>query len=195
MKHFFLFGLLGLTLGIGSCKKWSSKKSFVIDQNFRSYFNFKNGSEWAYTLESDTTIIETVKLVGYMEGKTVWDAFDQEFIQYDLVSDRDSMYKLRAIADEDNVVNTSLLVRDTFFRIAAQWYYLYNTFTGITGTGDTFTFYSNYLQKGKTYTDVIELKPKSSKYFKSLAMARNVGIIRKNMVSGKNYVLKSYKVQ
>jgi hypothetical protein len=195
MRHLLWTVILVLAFFAGSCEKLSSKKSYTIDPVFREYFNFKNGSQWKYILLSDTTVTETVELQGYLNGKSVWDAFEQEFLQYDLVSDIDSSYKLRAVADEFNSVNTSLLVKDTFYRIAAQWYYFSNTFTGLSGTGDSFTYHPQYLLRGKNYADVIELIPKGSRYFKALFMARHVGIIRKDMKGGKSYVLKSWQVQ
>lgn len=195
MKHLKWVIVPALLFFAVSCAKFNSKKHYRLDSYFKSFFSFNNGSEWKYTLQSDTSVVETVKLVGFSKGIMSWDAFDQEFIQYDLHSDRDSIYKMRTVADDNGVALANLLVRDTFFRIAAQWFYNSNQFSGISGTGDTFNVHDTFYQNGKTYTDVIELRPKKSKYFKAVYMARNIGIIRKDFVSGRNYILKSYYVQ
>lgn len=194
MRYIQFLLAAGLLL-LSGCEKLNSKKHYVLDAGFQTYFNFNNGSEWNYTEMGDSTDKEKVVVSGFLKGKMVWDAFDQEFLQYDLVSDRDSIYKLRSIADENNVARASLLVRDTAFKQAAEWYYVAGQFVGSSGSGDSFIYHASYSQGGKVYQDVIELKPKMSAYFKRIYMSRNVGIIRKELTSGKVYLLKSYLVQ
>ena len=184
-----------LILSLGSCKKWATKQEYTLDPGFRSYFNYKNGSEWNYIEINDTTKKETVTVTGFMDGKMVWDALEQEFLQYDLISTRDSSYKIRLIADANNVGRAAILVKDTLYKQAAEWYYVGGNFAGTVGSGDTFIFHSNYTQAGKSYTDVIEFKPKKDNYFQRIWLASKVGIIRKELKSGEVYILKSYLVQ
>ncbi|MCC7298003.1 MAG: hypothetical protein IT244_06680 [Bacteroidia bacterium] len=189
IQFLFLFSLLFL----GACDKFSTKKHYTLDPSFRTFFNYQNGSEWKYFEVSDTSKVETVTVSGYLSGRMTWDAFDQEFIQYDLVSDKDSTLKLRAVADENNVARASLLVKDTLFKQCAEWYYVSGQFAG--SALDSFVMHPTYVQNGKSYNEVIELIPKSSILFKRLFIAKSIGIIRKELKSGKTFVLKSYQVQ
>lgn len=193
--RYIQYCFIGSLLFLSGCEKFNSKKHYVLESGFRSFFSYNNGSEWLYHEINDTSDTQKVAVSGFLSGKMSWDAFDQEFLQYDLISNTDSSYKIRAIADENNVARAVLLVKDTFYKQSAEWYYLNGQFAGTSGSGDSFSFYPNYVQAGTNYTDVIVLKPKKSAFFKRIFIARKVGIIRKELTSGKIYILKSYLVQ
>lgn len=190
-----LYLILSSLLLLGSCGKFSTKEHYTLDANFKSFFNYRNGSEWHYFDLADTNYKEVVTVTGHLQGKMVWDAFDQEFIQYDLISDKDSLYKLRAVAEAVNVSRAVLLVQDTNYRQAAEWYYAGGNFSGVAGNGDTFNFYPTYRMQARDYTDVIELIPRRPRLDKRIFIARGIGIIRKEKVSGRTLVLKSWTVQ
>jgi hypothetical protein len=176
-----------------SCEK--SRKHFTLDPVLRQYFSFANGSQWKYTLLSDSSQLETVTVENYVNGKMVWDAMDQEFIQLDLISDKDSIYKHRAIADENNASRAVMFVRDGHFKTVMEWYSASGNLAGQKGSADSFTLHPTYTVQNKTYTNVIELKANKPVVFSRLFIAPNVGVIRKELLSGKVYVLKSYTLQ
>jgi hypothetical protein len=191
-RFIILFACLFL-LSLGACDK--SQKHFKLDPVFRQYFDFPNGSSWDYVALNDTTDKETVVAKDFLEGKIFWDALDQEFIQVDLHSNKDSIYKLRVIADDNNTNRASLFVKDTFFKTTMEWYTAFGIMAGVKGSGDSFTLHPSYTVRGKTYSNVMELRPLQSIEYIKLFVAPNVGVIRKDLVSGKSYVLKSYSLQ
>ncbi|MBS3914753.1 MAG: hypothetical protein KG003_09645 [Bacteroidetes bacterium] len=184
-----LSGLIWMT----SCDK--SQKHFKIDALMRSYFSFGNGSTWTYYSLSDSADKEQIVVQDRTEGKMVWDAFDQEFIQVDLASDKDSIYKLRVIADDQNTSRAVMFVKDTFFKHTMDWSCASGILSGIKGSGDSFTLHPSMTIAGKTYANVVELKPLHSVVYRKIFLAQNIGIVRKELLSGKTYVLKSYSVQ
>jgi hypothetical protein len=193
MSRFILVLAALFLVLIGGCGK--SQKHFKLDPAFKQYFLFKNGSKWLYSSVSDTSDKETITSHDLMEGKMFWDAQDQEFIQVDLFSDRDSSYKLRAIADDQDVNRAVVIVKDVQYKKTMEWFSAFGVLSGIKGTGDSFTLHPTYVVEGNTYNNVVELKPASPVRYKRLFMAPGVGIVRKEMLSGKTYVLKSYLLQ
>lgn len=195
MKRLLLLVVPALFIFLGSCSKLDSKKHFTLNPEFVAYFKFNKGSQWKYYEQSDTTLIETAVATDLVEGKMVWDAFDQEFIQYDVESDLPSHYKIRAVADENEVTKATFFVLDSFYRIGAQWYYSNGNFNAVANTGDSLRVLPTYTTGGKTYNSVLELKPANSDHFKTMHIAKNIGIIRKELKSGKTFILKSYQLQ
>ena len=189
-----LLSIAALFILFVSCSKLNSRKHYKLDDNFRSFFNYNNGSIWNFVQENDTNYHEKVEVLAHLEGKMVWDGFDQEFFEYKLISDKDSEILFRAIADENDVGRAVILRKDTGYRHAAEWFYGQGQFSVVSGTGDSLIVHNSYTVLGKSYTDVIELVPKTSAYYRRILIAKKVGIIRKVMKNGKAYVLKSYSV-
>ncbi len=194
-RKFILFGGAALFLLLGGCDKFSSVKHFVIDSGVRSYFQYKTGSNWEYVLQTDTNVKVTTTVLNYKEGKMQWDAFSQEFFEYDLSSPIDSLVKLRAIADDNNVTRINLLYRDTTFKVAMQWYYVGGIYTAVSGTNDTLNMLGTRNVNGKNYDEVMEYAPAKKSLYRKLWIARNVGIVRKEMKDGRVFLLRSYSLQ
>lgn len=191
-----LFYLISLTLvALGSCGKFTSKKHYTLDPDFKVFFNYHDGSQWKYVLESDTNIVEIVSVVNHKEGRMDWDAFDQEFFEYDLLSDRDSNCKLRAIADENKVTRAAFFRKDTgVYHLALEWYFSDGSYHSSGGTGDSVRVLPQKIVNGRLYTNVLEIVPADHSRYNRMYIARNVGIVRKELANGKVYLLKSYSL-
>lgn len=195
MRRFLLsISLIGF-FALGGCDKFSTVQHFTLDPSIKAFFNYNDGSRWNYVLESDTNVKEVVTVQGHKEGKMVWDAFTQEFFDYDLVSDRDSSLKLRAIADENNVCRAALLVKDTSYKQVVSWYYTGGFYSGANGNQDTLDMRNQVTINGINYSNVLVISPASNPYYRKLYFAKNIGIIRKELTGGKVYTLRSYSVQ
>lgn len=194
MKRIIFFSFLGGLLLVSGCSKFESVKHFKMDAAVRSYFQYKEGSKWEYVLESDSNVRETTTVVNYLEGKMVWDAFDQEFFEYNLSSTRDSSLKLRAIADDKELSRASLIVKDTSYKLALQWTFAGGIYAAVSGTGDTLKTYSSKMVRGISYSDVMEFIPAKKVFYRNVWFAKNVGIIRKQRLNGEVMLLRSFSL-
>lgn len=186
---------MSFLLFTAACNKFETVKHFTINPSVKSFFQYKTGSTWEYVLETDSTKKAVTTVLNYREGKMVWDAFTQDFFEYDLVSPLDSLIKLRAIADENNISWTNFLYRDTTYKVALQWFNVNGNFTAVNGTGDTLNLLSSKMVKGVTYNSVMELAPARKTLFRKVWIAQNVGIIQKQLKNGDMYMLKTYSLQ
>lgn len=195
MKKNWVSSFCAICILLVSCNKLQTVQHFKMPPYMRDFFNYNDGSKWHYHEISDTNIKETVTVTGHREGKAVWDAFDQEFFEYDMSSDRDSMFKLRAIADENDIARLSLFQRDTSFKTMISWYFVGGAFSSISGTGDSVILHPQFVVNSISYADVLEFVPAIPRHIKRLFLARHVGIVRKDMANGKVFLLKSYTLQ
>lgn len=193
VRNKLLLSLGLLLLFFSNCK--DTRKQFTLDGYFKEFFAFGNGSEWTYVLASDTQQKMHMKVHNYSNGRMDWDAFSQEFIDYDLFCDNGDTFKIRAIADEGNVVRSSLFVLDSFLRVSNQWFYTTNNFSTVLANGDTIAMLPVFRVGDIEYSNVLEVIPSFKRYFKRFYIAKNIGFIRRDMVNGKTYLLKSYSLQ
>ena len=195
MVRFLRYIAILVLLQFFSCSTFGTKKSYKLDPEFKTFFNFNNGSKWKYSLSTDTTFVETVELAGHKEGKMVWDEFTQEFFEYDFISNTDSLFKLRAVADDGTVSNATFLAKDTGFKTVAEWVYSSGKYTSLSGNNDTLNLLKQFTVRGVTYPDVLEIIPARKTLYKKFFWARHIGIIRKESTKGKIYLLNSFTVQ
>jgi hypothetical protein len=186
---------MSFLLFIGACKKFETSKQFKMNSYVKSYFQFKTGSNWVYVLENDSSKKTVTAVQNYREGTMILDDLTAEFFEYDLQSSEDSLLKLRAISDDNNVNWANFLVKDTMFKIALQWYNNGSAFSVVDGTKDTLSVLETKTVNGMVYRNVLELAPYKKIYFKKVWVAQNIGIIQKQMKDGKVYMLKSYFLQ
>lgn len=181
----------GLIFAAG-CEKSGTKKEFLLDQQFRDYFYYRNGSEWNYILASDTNVKETVMVQNLKEGQMFWEDIVQDFFTYELSSNTDSLQIIRAIASDYNTGRWAMLYRDTTFKQVGELYYAASQIGGVQGNNDTVNYLSSMSVGDKTYNDVVELRSARKKIIRRLYFARKVGIIRRDYMDGRVYLLKSY---
>jgi len=183
----------GLIFASG-CEKSGTKKSFVLDQYFRDYFLFREGSTWTFYLLGDTNVKEHVTVQNFREGKMGWEDIEQDFFTYDLHSDYDSLQIVRAIATDYTTGRWALLYKDTAYRQVAELYYNSNQISGVQGNNDTVKFLATFNVGDVTYNDVVELKSARRRVVKTLYFAKKVGIIRRDYADGRVFLIKSHQV-
>ncbi|GEM_PF-1508308 len=195
VKRIIFLTLIISLLFSSACGKLGTKSEYPIEPDVRAYFQYSNGSKWNYVSESDTNLKETTQVEAFKEGKMVWDMFSQQFFECNFVSTRDSVLKLRAIADDVGVSRAIFLVKDTVYKITAEFYYTGGKFRVGTNTGDSIQNFNAKNVFGIVYQDVMEVKTAKGAVYKSIWIAKNIGIIRKEFRNGRVMVLKSYALQ
>ncbi len=178
-----------------ACEKSGTNKLYVLDGFFRSYFEFKEGSTWQYYLNSDTNVRETVQLSNFVQGIMIWEDMEQEFFTYSLNSSIDSQMIVRTAATPDNTGRWALLYNQNNYRQIAELYYNTNQLSGVQGNNDTVTYLSSFNVSDVVYNDVIKLKSSRNRVVSHLYFAKNVGIIRRDYVDGRIFLLKSYSLK
>jgi hypothetical protein len=136
---------------------------------------------------------ENVTIKNKLEGKMRFDNLEQEFISYELHSDKDSIQLIRCMATGENTARWSLLYKDSFYRQVAELYYSSSLFSGIMGNGDTVTYLQNLSVGDVMYYNVVELKSARKKIYNRLYFSENAGIVRKDYTNGKVFLLKSFR--
>ena len=189
-----IFSALALLL-FSACEKSGTRKLYVLDGFFRSYFEFKEGSTWQYYLNSDTNVRETVQLSNFVQGIMIWEDMEQEFFTYSLNSSIDSQMIVRTAATPDNTGRWALLYNQNNYRQIAELYYNTNQISGVQGNNDTVTYLSSFNVSDVVYNDVIKLKSSRNRVVSHLYFAKNVGIIRRDYVDGRIFLLKSYSLK
>lgn len=189
-----IISALGLLL-VSACEKSGTRKLYVLDGYFRSYFEFKDGSTWNYYLNNDTNVRETVVLSNYVAGVMLWEDMEQEFFTYTLNSSIDSQMIVRTAATPDNTGRWALLYNQNNFRQIAELYYNTNQIGGVQGNNDTVSYLSSFNVGDVVFNDVIRLKSNRKRVLKELYFAKNVGVIRRDYVDGRIFLLKSYSLK
>ena len=179
-------------LFFSACEKSGTRKLYVLDGYFKSYFEFKEGSTWNYYLYNDTNVKETIQLSNLVKGIMYWEDMEQEFFTYNLNSSIDSQMIVRAAATPDNTGRWALLYNQNNFRQIAELYYNTNQIGGVQGNNDTVTYLSTFNVSDVVYNDVIKLKSSRNRVVSHLYFAKNVGIIRRDYTDGRIFLLKSY---
>ncbi len=195
LRQVLYIGLLigGIFVFLPGCRKFASKEVYRLDANFKSIFSFPEGSTWVYYLAKDTQQKETVVLKHKLEGKMRFDNLEQEFISYELHSSIDSQQLVRCMATGENTARWALLSKDTFYRQIAEMYYSAALFSGVMGNGDTVNYLPNLSVGDVMYYNVIELRSARKKKYSRLYFSGNTGIVRKDCVDGRIYLLKSFR--
>ena len=189
-----IISALGLLL-VSACEKSGTRKLYVLDGYFRSYFEFKDGSTWNYYLNNDTNVRETVVLSNYVAGVMLWEDMEQEFFTYTLNSSIDSQMIVRTAATPDNTGRWALLYNQNNFRQIAELYYNTNQIGGVQGNNDTVSYLSSFNVGDVVFNDVIRLQSNRKRVLKELYFAKNVGVIRRDYVDGRIFLLKSYSLK
>jgi hypothetical protein len=189
-----IISALGLLL-VSACEKSGTRKLYVLDGYFGSYFEFKDGSTWNYYLNNDTNVRETVVLSNYVAGVMLWEDMEQEFFTYTLNSSIDSQMIVRTAATPDNTGRWALLYNQNNFRQIAELYYNTNQIGGVQGNNDTVSYLSSFNVGDVVFNDVIRLQSNRKRVLKELYFAKNVGVIRRDYVDGRIFLLKSYSLK
>ena len=180
-------------MSVSGCRKLASRDLYSLDANFKSIFSFTEGSTWTYYLSTDTSKKETVVLKNKLEGKMRFDNLDQEFVSYELHSSTDSQQLVRCMATGENTARWAMLYKDTFYRQVAEMYYSATLFSGVMGNGDTVNYLPVLSVGDIMYYNVVELRSARKKIFSRLYFSGNTGIVRKDYVDGRIYLLKSFR--
>lgn len=176
-----------------------------MDPVFKSYFNFSNGSSWVYVLLSDTNTKENLTAVQRQEGVKEQEGLNKfnEFFEYLLKSDKETMLQVRALADEKQTSfaafhvwtkNTSGTGADSMFRLGADVMYGDGKFVPMYTRNDEVKMHDQLVIDGKVYKDILEIKLAQSFYYTRLIFQKNVGLLRRELKDGKIYQLKNYKL-
>ncbi len=183
----------GIFMSLSGCRKLATKETYSLDANFKSIFGFPEGSTWVYYLATDTLKKETVVLKNRMAGKMRFDNLEQEFISYELHSTIDSQQLVRCMATGENTARWALLYKDSIYRQVAEMYYSASLFSGVMGNGDTVTYLPSLSVGDIMYYNVIELRSARKKKYSRLYFSGNTGIVRKDYVDGRIYLLKTFR--
>ena len=195
MRQVLYIALLtwGIFISLSGCRKLASRDLYSLDANFKSIFSYPEGSTWVYYLSTDTQQKETVTLKNRLQGKMRFDNLEQEFISYELHSNTDSQQLVRCMATGENTARWALLYKDTFYRQVAEMYYSASLFSGVMGNGDTVNYLQSLSVGDVMYFNVIELRSARKKKYSRLYFSGNAGIVRKDFVDGRIYLLKSFR--
>ena len=185
--------LSAIFMSVSGCQKLASKELYGLDDNFKCLFSFPEGSTWVYYLSTDTQQKETVLLKNRLQGKMRFDNLEQEFISYELHSSTDSQQLIRCMATGENTARWAMLYKDTFYRQVAEMYYSSSRFSGVMGNGDTVNYLASLSVGDVMYYNVIELRSARQKKYSRLYFSGNTGIVRKDCVDGRTYLLKSFR--
>lgn len=193
MKKVILgIGLIIIATGFQQCKNDPEKR--FLQSETKEWFDFKDGSQWRYMLSSDTSNIDTVTLKDYSNGFGTPDVFNTEFVYYKIKSQKSFSVNLGIEAslndpmDRITVINLEI---DTPAYGPIFWYKRPD-FLGY--PLDTFNLYPNYNIADRNYADVLMYSPFKNKLYKTVYFAKNIGIVRKDLINGEKWLLKSYNV-
>lgn len=193
IKHFILMFCSAVFLF--SCDD-KPKDVQQLDASTKAYFDFKNDSKYTFAEISDSTtdIVYTIK--NYVNNTANPDLENNEIISYDMVSDGLPTLNIRAesggLQFKDRI---ALLTKynDTTV-IGPIVFNLNENFSVGVNSGDSAVRYSTYTLGGRTYNDVVRVKPLTNYFYKEVFYAKNIGLIGRRDKNGKVYFLKSYSV-
>lgn len=191
-----ILGLLGIAIStFSSCGKLETKQEFKLADGFKDYLEFKEGTEWIFMKQSDTTITDTATVQGYQTGKMVYDAFTQEFFNYNILCRKDSSYLVRAVADRNQTDRISIIRDDPSFNIGVQLFKDQVGYAVVDGRGDILTTLDTFSVAGRKYSQVlkVELNP-NNPVFNTVYLVPGLGIVRKDCKTGVNWYLKKAQI-
>jgi hypothetical protein len=158
------------------------------------FVEFGNGSEWNYVLEGDTVVKENVKAEGYVQGKNVYDEVENSFIVYDLKSNLNQHIQVRAESGLKDPIDRVVFVTNDNTEFVYGPVFWCNGAEFIGNAVDTLTMHSSFMVGDLSYPNVLHLKLKNNPVYRSIAISREIGIVRKEYSDGKVFLLTSYRV-
>lgn len=195
-KSVFTFAA-AILLALGACES-NNIREIPLHSLTTDFVSFGSGSVWKYVKQGDTTIKETVTASNFMSGSNRYDEVQNEFVAYDLRSDRNYDIQVRAESGLKDPIDRIVFVTKTDVQLVYGPLFWCNgsDFTG--NSGDTVNFFQTYMVGDTPFSNVVELRPFSDPQFpplyKSIAISREIGIVRKEYLNGDVYLLRSYKV-
>lgn len=195
-KSVFVVAAAGL-LAFGACQT-NEIREIPLHTLTTDFVSFGNGSEWKYVKQGDTTIKETVTASNFMTGSNRYDEVQNEFVAYDLKSNLNYDIQVRAESGLKDPIDRIVFVTKTDVQLVYGPLFWCNgsDFTG--NSGDTVNFFPTYMVGDTPFSNVVELRPYNDPQFpplyKSIAISREIGIVKKEYLNGDVYLLRSYKV-
>ncbi len=184
-------------LALGACES-NNIREIPLHKLTTDFVSFGNGSVWTYVKQGDTTVKETVTASNFMTGSNRYDEVQNEFVAYDLKSNLNYDIQVRAESGLKDPIDRIVLVTNTDVQLVYGPLFWCNgsDFTG--NSGDTVNFFPTYMVGDTPFSNVIELRPFNDPQFpplyKSIAISREIGIVKKEYLNGDAYLLRSYKV-
>ncbi len=193
-----LFGVAAAALLVlGACES-NNIREIPLHKLTTDFVSFGNGSVWIYVKQGDTTVKETVTASNFMTGSNRYDEVQNEFVAYDLKSNLNHDIQVRAESGLKDPIDRIVFVTKTDVQLVYGPLFWCNgsDFTG--NSGDTVNFFPAYMVGDTPFSNVVELRPFNDPQFpplyKSIAISREIGIVKKEYLNGDVYLLRSYKV-
>jgi hypothetical protein len=186
-------GLLALT----ACES-NNIREIPLHKLTTDFVSFGNGSVWTYVKQGDTTVKEIVTASNFMTGSNRYDEVQNEFVAYDLISNLNFGIQVRAESGLKDPIDRIVFVTQTDVQLVYGPLFWCNgsDFTG--NSGDTVNSFATYMVGDMPFSNVVELRPFNDPQFppmyKSIAISREIGIVKKEYLNGDVYLLRSYKV-
>lgn len=165
-----------------------------LENETKQWFDYKEGSQWRYMLSNDTTKIDTVKLIDYTNGFGTPDVFNTEFIFYKIKSQKSFSVNIGIEAALEDPMDRIIIINleiDTPAYGPIFWYRK-PVFQGY--PLDSLEIFPQLTIADRKYSDVLRFVPYNNKLYKVIYFSKNVGIIRKDLLNGESWILKSHVV-
>jgi len=195
-KALLVVAAAGLSL-LGACKT-KVIREIPLHPLTIDFISFGNGSVWNYVKQGDTTVKETVVANNFMTGSNRYDEVENEFVAYELNSDLNFDIQVRAESGLKDPIDRIVFVTKTTAQLVYGPIFWCNgaDFTG--NSGDTVNFFATYMVGDTPFSNVVEIKPFNDPQFpplyKSIAISREIGVVKKQYMNGDVYLLRSYNV-
>lgn len=185
-----LFSLLtSIVFFAPSCKK-EEVETIRLNARTTNYFDFKNESTWQYSDNADSSMLFTLK--NRVKGKN--GEHGGEFILYDLEVNPNLTYKIRLEVGPTDLANRVSIIQKTTdepLSLSAIFLSIPDKFFIQVTDSDSMVFVGDLNLQNTDYTNVWKYSSVKNKYFSSLYIAENFGIIGFAYKGGKQFNLVS----
>lgn len=180
---------------ISACEK-KNPNIQTLDESTKAYFAIKDNSTFVFTELSDTNISIEYRSKNYINSLSNPDIENNEIMSYDLEASGKPLISIRSesggLQYKDRVAmitkyNDTTVIGPVVFNLG-------NTFSVAFNSGDSVFQYGNYSINGKSFNDVVRIKPKNNSLYTEIYYAKNIGLIARKENNGKFYYVKSYSV-
>jgi hypothetical protein len=193
--NFFVLNIILITIFV-SCKPKDQEKN-NLHQTTKDYFEVRDGSTFIFTEKSDTNISIPYVSSNFLNSSSNPDIENSEFLIYDLKSDGQVSFNIRAQAGGSeyndqialvSTVNDSIFIGPVLFNVGGF-------FKGGMNSGDSVFQLPNYSLNNQMFTDVIRVKLYNKMRYKEVYFAKNLGLIGRLDKNDKLYYVKRYSLK